>query len=156
MRILFISLLIVTSMSAFAQKRGVIIDIETRVPIGDARLFLSTNKEVDTNYRGEFHIVGDFNSLSIVHPKYLTRKMTCAEMTDTIFLIPIMNELSEVVVWGKKKDISAQFALNPFDLKLASINPNSGINLLGLLGYMFKSHKKEKQQERNKEVLKNY
>lgn len=72
MRILFISLLIVTSMSAFAQKRGVIIDIETRVPIGDARLFLSTNKEVDTNYRGEFHIVGDFNSLSIVHPKYLT------------------------------------------------------------------------------------
>lgn len=156
MRILFLFLLLVTGLSTYAQQHGVIVDIETRIPVGEAQLFMNTNKQEKTNYRGEFHILGDFSSLSIVHPKYLTRKMQRAEMTDTIFLIPAMNSLSEVVIWGKKKDLSAQFALNPFDLKMASINPGSGINLLGLLESLFKSSKKAKQQERNKEILKNY
>ena len=89
-----------TGLSAMAQKSGIIIDNTTDIPIREVKLYTNRRSVAETDWKGEFHIDGEFTSVTIVHPNYLSRTMNLYDMTDTIRLIPKYHTMDEVVIYG--------------------------------------------------------
>lgn len=87
---------------AMAQKKGVIINMETGDPVRDVKIYTNTNKTATTDWRGQFSIKDYFTSVTITHPNYLSLTLNLYEMTDTIEILPRFNTLEEVVVYGKR------------------------------------------------------
>jgi len=156
MRILMIFLLMFSALqSAMAQKRGVIVNMETGVPIRDAKIYTNTNKTFTTDWRGQYSIKDYFTSATITHQNYLSLTLNLYEMGDTIELLPRFNTLEEVVVYGSKP--------MTFDVKRATrdardyYTPNVG-------GFSFDFfslfHKRRglssKEKEKHDEIIRTY
>ena len=84
-------------------RRFVVADIETRVPVRGAIVVTNNGYRDTTNYRGVCLIPVKFDTLSVVHGKYLTERLTLKETKDSTFLIPHSHQISEVTVWGDGK-----------------------------------------------------
>ena len=97
----------------FAQGRCVIVDKETGTPIRDVKAYTDKKNEFTTNYRGELVIDKPFESATLAHPKYLSRKVDMSELKDTVWLLPKAIRLDEVVVWGVKR--------SPMDAMMSSL-----------------------------------
>lgn len=154
MRIILLLLLFLASAGARAQVKGVVVDLETGLPVRNVSIYTNNRHETKTDWSGRFQLPYDFQSLTLSSDDYLQRVMDRAELTDTIGLLPMAHMLEGVTIWGQQPNYARRFQMNKVDLKLAAQHP-AGINLLGLLQYLFKP-KKAKQHEKLMEVLKNY
>lgn len=153
MKALLLVLFLSAACAARAQVKGVVVDIETGLPVRNVKIYTNTNKVATTDWSGHFSLPYSFESVTLSNSNYLQRVMDRSELTDTVALLPMAHMLEGVTIYGRKPNYN-RFKPNNLDLKLAAPHP-AGINLLDLFGKLFKS-KKDKQHEKLMEVLKNY
>lgn len=146
--------------TAEAQRRGIVVDAATKVPLRDVSVRFDCGKQQQTPWNGIFSIPENFERAAFAHPKYEKCFLKHSELADTVFMLPAAIVLGEVVIYGKmgrKKDFAK---LNKTDLKLAGAKADG--NLLGLLQLIMNPltgssmSKKELQRQRHKQILDNY
>ena len=150
------------SVSAIAQKRYVVVDVETRTPIGGVNVQSSVHRVDTTDWQGYISITDSCRTLSLTHVKYESRILNLDEVEgDTIFLISKLLGLNEVVVLGhgngedKLKELKKQLKMQKTEMQLAAANPAAGFNILGLFQKLFK-RRKESKKERYRRILEEY
>ena len=103
MKSLLIVLSLITSASAGAQQ-FVVADMESRVPLRDVQIHTDDNQDARTIWDGTFSLKEGFGRISFYHPQYERRYVLTSELKgDTIFLLPKMNTLREVVIYGERR-----------------------------------------------------
>ncbi|MBP5776260.1 MAG: hypothetical protein J6W56_01805 [Prevotella sp.] len=165
-RMLWLSLMMAFSgLSAADQKRMVVVDIETLIPISGVNV---TSKEgtVTTDSLGWFSVPDSCRSLAFSHVNYESRIVNMEEVNDTVYLISKLLNIKEVVVFGHAqyrddmKALKKQLRLEKNEAALLAANPASGGNLLSLLGYIipkkWRQSKKAARRERLKRILEEY
>ena len=149
------------SVSVFAQKRFVVVDVETRVPIRGVNVTSSAQLTDTTNWQGFVTSPDTCRTLSLTHVKYESRILNVEEVKDTIFLISKLMGLPEVTVFGKGKgedalkELKQHTLLDKTEAQLLAANPSAGFNILGLLQKLFK-RKKENKKERLRKIIEDY
>lgn len=138
-----------------AQKRYVVRDMETKTPLRGVTVIFNgiDSCRTVTDYTGTFAAPDTARTFKLKHPKYEQRMMEQPEMTDTVELLPNMNKLNEVVIRGKKRNISpeilggAKMAAMTAPRQAATVN----FDLMDLLTY-----KKRKKTRKRIKAIENY
>jgi hypothetical protein len=161
---LFLLLLVTGTLQGFAQRRLVVVDVETLIPVVGANV-ISKDGNCTTDSLGFFNVSDSCKTLSFSHVNYESRLVNLTEVGDTIYMISKLLNVKEVVVFGhgKREEIpdalKKQLEMEKENAKLASIDPSSG-NLLTLLGYLipkkWRKNTKEARRKRMKLILENY
>lgn len=166
-RLIIIILLILGRAEIKAQRRLVVIDIETMKPITEVNI--TTESGIwHSDSLGYITIPESSKTLIFSHVNYEERLVNLSELRDTVFLISKLLNLKEVIVFGKDKQqhdyrkLNEKMQPNTKELQMvaAGKNMNGGLNLLGLINYLFPSEKrlskKEKKKKKLKEILDKY
>ena len=83
----------------FAQRQMVVVNVESKVPVRDVRISADSGQEMLTTWDGLFALPDSFQRLDFHHPDFERRYVLRSEIKgDTIFLIPNINALREVVI----------------------------------------------------------
>ena len=147
-----VCLLVITQMLAQTetQEKGrvvVVADMETRRPIRDVLVYLDNGDYVKLDWTCRFKLYHHkFKRATFSHPDYLKRVMDSQELTvDTVFLIPLCQTLSEVIVTAKAPKI------NPvIGNKAQEVRPENPRGIGELLGFFQKTlsppHTPDKQR----------
>ena len=92
-----------TPRCANAQRRGVLLDMETRQPISGATIITNKNKRFTTNFHGQYYIDDPAaTSVTIIGKGYVKRDYQIKNIPDTTFLLPVAITLNTVVITAKK------------------------------------------------------
>ena len=150
---------------AFAQRRLVVVDVETLIPVVGANV-VTSDGNTTTDSLGYFCISDSCRTMAFSHVNYEPRMINLQEVRDTVFLISKLLNIREVVVFGHgphdvlPEALKKQLRMNKTEAELASIDPSSGGNLLALIGKLlpqrWRTSKKERQQKMWKQILENY
>ena len=162
---MLLCLFVALGVSAYAQRRLVVVDVETRVPIRGVNVMSSARHQADTtDWQGVVTVPDTCRSLSFSHVKYESRLLNVSEVKDTVFLISKLMGLPEVTVYGhgkgedQLKELRKQLKMNKIEAQLAAADPSQGVNLSGLFkwigGKLFK--RKESKKERFQRMLEEY
>lgn len=157
------------SLALSAQRRLIVIDVETLYPISDANVF-GNGLKAQTDSLGHIVVTDSCRSLVFSHVNYESRIINLEEVRDTVFLISKLLNVKEVVVFGKAKykdelkDLNQQLRLDKTEAQMLAANPNSGVNVLGLINLLipkkwkekWKRNTKEGRRERLKQILRDY
>ena len=84
--------------------------METKTPQRDIKVRIDNGPEITTPWNGEFEVPDSFKRIDFSHPKFQRRYVLHNEVrSDTIYLIPILHAIDEVVIYGKdrRKDLMA-------------------------------------------------
>jgi hypothetical protein len=164
-RLLLVYILVAWSVVTFGQRRLVVVDVETRVPIRGVNVVSSAHRVDTTDWQGFINIPDTCRSLSFSHVKYESRILNLSEVKDTVFLISKLMGLSEVVVLGKGKnddklkELKNSLRLDPVEAQLLAADPSQGVNVGGMIKWiaqkLFK-RRKETKKERFKRMLEEY
>ena len=147
---LFLLLLIAGTLQGFAQRRLVVVDVETLIPVVGANV-ISKDGNCTTDSLGYFSVSDSCKTLSFSHVNYESRLVNLNEVRDTVFMISKLLNIKEVVVFGhgERKELpdalKKQLEMEKENAKLAAIDPSSG-NLLSLL-FVCLSDSQEMAQE---------
>jgi hypothetical protein len=149
--------------AASAQRRLVVVDYETGVPVGGANV-VGNGLTTQADTLGYVTVPDSCRSLIFSHVNYESRLINLSEVHDTIFLLSKLLNIKEVVIFGKAPEVedyaefNQRFQLPKSELQLAGAQPNG--NLFGLLGYLipkkWKKSPKKKRKERLQEILNDY
>ena len=161
---LFLLLLIAGTLQGFAQRRLVVVDVETLIPVVGANV-ISKDGNCTTDSLGYFSVSDSCKTLSFSHVNYESRLVNLNEVRDTVFMISKLLNIKEVVVFGhgERKELpdalKKQLEMEKENAKLAAIDPSSG-NLLSLFAYLipkkWRKNSKEARRKRLKQILENY
>ena len=161
---LFLLLLMAGAIQGFAQRRLVVVDVETMIPVVGANV-ISKDGNCTTDSLGYFSVSDSCKTLSFSHVNYESRLVNLNEVRDTVFMISKLLNIKEVVVFGhgQRKELpdalKKQLETEKENAKLASIDPSSG-NLLSLIGFLipkkWRKNSKEARRKRLKQILENY
>ena len=152
-------------LSATAQKRLVVVDIETLIPISEVNV-TSKDSTFTTDSLGYFSLPDNCKSLAVSHVNYESRLINLKEVRDTVFMISKLLNLKEVVVFGhgKKRDYSQlqrNLGLDKIEAQLA-VGGKRGMDLIETFNRLFvpkkwrKSYRKKQRMKRLKEILDDY
>ena len=158
MKRLLIGSLLAVSLSAGAQQ-FVVTNLESRVPIRDVLVYTDDHQQTKSNWDGTFSLKEGFGRINFSHPKYLERYVLKTELkSDTIYLLPSMNTLDEVVIYGHrrfKERMSDMFKPSPqqkLDSQLQQAIPE-GFNPIGFALWLYEktlAKKVERRSQRKK------
>lgn len=160
-RILIVSLL-TASANAEAQQ-FVVADMESRVPIRDVLIHTNDNQDTKSNWDGTFSLKEGFSKILFSHLNYEKRYVLISELKgDTIWLMPRMNALREVVIYGerrfdKRMEQMRKSGLDQsVDAQLARTKIPSGPNVLAIASWLFENTfgKNLEKRARRKRALK--
>ena len=166
---LFLLLLMVVAMQGFAQRRLVVVDVETLIPVVLIPVVganvISKDGNCTTDSLGYFSVSDSCKTLSFSHVNYESRLVNLNEVRDTVFMISKLLNIKEVVVFGhgERKELpdalKKQLEMEKENAKLAAIDPSSG-NLLSLFAYLipkkWRKNSKEARRKRLRQILENY
>ena len=109
-----ISLIIVILSAVYvsAQRKIVVVDMETHLPVADVSVKTDSARAVMTDRNGYANIPEQFDSISFSHMRYLSDKVTFEEMKDTMYLVPKNLMLPDVVVTGVNPDLKKAMKKN--------------------------------------------
>lgn len=93
------------SQLCMAQKKGIVMEMGIRMPIGGVQLYTNTGHKVVSDSVGRFFIPYAFGSVTVTHAYYLSRIYEATNMPDTLYLLPKGVNLDEVVVVGRAPKI---------------------------------------------------
>lgn len=159
-------LLLITAVvsQAFAQRRLVVVDVETLVPVIGANV-VSADGNTTTDSLGYFCVSDSCRSLAFSHVNYEPRMINLTEVRDTVYLISKLLNVREVVVFGHgphdvlPEALKKQLKINKTEAELAAANPG-GANLLPLLARLipkkWRKNKKEERMKRLRQILEDY
>ena len=158
-------LFVAVATQAFAQRRLVVVDVETLIPVAGANV-ASRDGNTTTDSLGYFSVSDSCRSLTFSHVNYEPRMINCQEVRDTVVLISKLLNIREVVVFGHgphdvvPEALKKQLRMSKTEAELVSIDPCSGGNLLALIGKLlpqrWRTSKKERKQIMWKQILENY
>ena len=168
-RTLLLLLLAAFSMNGFSQRRLVVVDVETLIPVAGANVVSREGTSV-TDSLGHVLVSDSCKSLSFSHVNYESRIINLTELRDTVFMISKLLNIKEVVVFGHgpqeeiSDDLKKKLRMDPIDAQLAVANPNSGINVLAILKMLIpkkwlarlRKNSKEERLKRLKKMLDEY
>ena len=164
MRDILLLLLIVAGEQASAQRRLVVVDVETLIPVAGANV-VSKDGNTTTDSLGYFSVSDSCRSLAFSHVNYEPRMINLTEVRDTVFLISKLLNVREVVVFGHgphdvlPEALKKQLKINKTEAALAAADP-SAVNLLPLLTRLvpkkWRRNKKEERLKRLKQILDDY
>ena len=162
MQRLFLALILAALCVAVrGQRRLIVVDVETRVPIRGVNVVSSRHRTDTTDWQGLVTVPDTCRSLSFSHVKYESRLLNLSEVKDTVFLISKLMGLPEVTVYGqdlgedKLKELKKQLRIDKTKAQLAAANPAGGFNILGLI-QKFMKRRKESKKERFLRMLEEY
>ena len=152
MRRLLIGLLLIASTSVEAQQ-FVVADMESRVPLRDVIIHTDDNQSAKTIWDGTFSLNDGFDRISFSHPLYEKRYVLKSELKgDTIFLLPKMNTLREVVIYGERRfDKRMAEMMKPSPQQVERAGPD--VLALALWLYDITIGKKAEKRARRKKAL---
>lgn len=162
MRRLLILSLLATSASAEAQQY-VVADMESRAPIRDVLIHTDDNQDTRSNWDGTFSLHEGFGKINLSHLNYEKRYILKSELKgDTIWLMPNMNALREVVIYGERRfdnrmaEMRKSTMDQSVDAQLARIKIPSGPNVLAIASWLFENTlgKNLEKRARRKKALK--
>ena len=143
------------SATSYAQWSGVIVNMETGVPIRDVHIFTNYNKMVTTDYRGQYTLEEPFTSVTITHGKFLQLSLKREELRDTIALLPSANSIGEVVIWGEMPRIGLKEKEVAEDAKYY-YTPPSGFTFDFFELFRRKSRMSKQQRRKHEEIIESY
>ena len=144
----------------FAQRKLVVASLESKAPQRDIKVRVDNGDEIVTPWNGEIEVPDSFKRITLSHPKFQHRYVLHDELkNDTIYLIPTLHAIDEVVVYGT--DRSKQMMANimrpaiPKEVPLPQVVP-AGPNVLAMLGWLFEKTvaPKIEAKQRRKRALK--
>jgi hypothetical protein len=145
MRRLLILSLLATSASAEVQQY-VVADMESRAPIRDVLIHTDDNQDTRSNWDGTFSLHEGFGKINLSHLNYEKRYILKSELKgDTIWLMPNMNALREVVIYGERRfdnrmaEMRKSTKEQTVDAQLARIKIPSGPNVLAIASWLFEN-----------------
>ena len=142
-RLALFGLLFVGAMAVLAQRKMIVVDAETKVPVRDVQVFTPEGKDIRTAWDGTFEVPDSFSRLHFRHPHFQQRYLLPSELhSDTVWLLPVQNALGEVIIWGhRRSDERMANILKPSaEQELLDQLPQaipSGPNVLALAGWLF-------------------
>ena len=150
---------------AVAQRRLVVVDVETLIPVAGANV-VSREGTVTTDSLGHVSVSDSCKSLSFSHVNYESRLINLNEVRDTVFMISKLLNVKEVIVFGhgKKRDYSElqrRLGLDRVEAQLAAAG-SPGMDLVALFNTLFvpkkwrASYRKKQRMKRLKEILDRY
>ena len=164
MRRMLLLLFLAAVTQAFAQRRLVVVDIETLIPVAGANV-VSKDGNTTTDSLGYFSVSDSCRSLAFSHVNYEPRMINLTEVRDTVFLISKLLNVREVVVFGHgphdvlPEALKKQLKINKTEAELAAADPSS-VNLLPLLARLvpkkWRKNKKEEKKKRLRQILNDY
>lgn len=156
---------------AQAQRRLTVVDVETLFPISGVNV-VAKSLTAQTDSLGHVVVTDSCQSVVFSHVNYESRIINIEEVRDTVFLISKLLNLKEVVVFGnakykddeKKLNDRLGLSLSKEELQALQANPNSGVNVLGIVSMLipkkwkekWKKNTKEGRRERLKQILRDY
>ena len=162
MRKLLILSLLATSAGAEAQQ-FVVADMESRVPIRDVLIHTNDNQDTKSCWDGTFSLHEGFDKIMFSHLNYEKRYVLKSELKgDTIWLMPRMNALREVIIYGERRFDNRMEQMRKsgldqsVDAQLARIKIPSGPNVLAIASWLFENTfgKNLEKRARRKRALK--
>ena len=165
-KVLIVMLLLFGStMLAVAQRRLVVVDVETLIPVAGANV-VSRDGSTTTDSLGLVNVSDSCKSLSFSHVNYESRLINLNEVRDTVYMISKLLNIKEVVVFGhgKKRDYSElqrRLGLDRVEAQLAT-GGKQGMDLVALFNSLFvprkwrASYRKKQRMKRLREVLDSY
>lgn len=145
MRRLLILSLLATSASAEVQQY-VVADMESRAPIRDVLIHTDDNQDTRSDWDGTFSLHEGFGKINLSHLNYEKRYILKSELKgDTIWLMPNMNALREVVIYGERRfdnrmaEMRKSTKEQTVDAQLARIKIPSGPNVLAIASWLFEN-----------------
>ena len=152
-----------TKVVAEGQVRGIVVDMSTGVPQRDVIIYTNHNEVDTTDWKGEYVFKEPFEWAEASHPRFLKRKVTIDEMkADTLRLLPLVNELSEVVVTAKRLEIAPAIMMGVAQAiaEGAAMAPKglATFDFFAPLARFDKSRRwvSKKERKRQREALENY
>lgn len=150
---------------AVAQRRLVVVDVETLIPVAGANV-VSREGTMTTDSLGHVSVSDSCRSLSFSHVNYESRLINLNEVRDTVFMISKLLNVKEVIVFGhgKKRDYSElqrRLGLDRVEAQLAAAG-SPGMDLVALFNTLFvpkkwrASYRKKQRMKRLKEILDSY
>ena len=154
-RILLILFFVAISASVSAQRRLVVADVETLLPIGGANV-VCKDSSVVADSLGWFSVSDSTKTMVLSHVNYESRIVNLTEVHDTVYLISKLLSVEGVVVFGhgknadKLKELKKRLSIDKTERQLMAAYPSKGTDLLKLLNYVTprKWRKKSKQQKK--------
>ena len=141
-----------------AQRRLVVIDMDTNLPVRDVSVRIDSQKVKQTDYLGRIDIPIAFDSIAFSHMRYEYERITMAELGDTMFLLPKEHMLPEVKVSAIKPELMAR--LNAWVSKAAkegaALAPSGGASFDFFEIFDFRGRRDKKHLERAKKILKEW
>lgn len=140
-----------------AQVSAVVFDMETRCCVPGVTVYVNPNGRVVTDRYGRFVIGGECNSITLSHGSYEPLSLGKDAVPDTVWLLPKMRRLDEVVIYGNKPKPG-------FDVRQAARRAAAGVGMKGGTGVNFdfflifnpKERKHAKCRKKIKEMLDKY
>ena len=160
MKLYLIIWLMLWGSEVFAQRKMVVANLESKVPQRDIKVRIDNGEEFVTPWNGEIEVPDSFKRITLSHPKFQHRYVLHDELkNDTIYLIPTLHAIDEVVVYGT--DRSKQMMANimrpaiPKEVPLPQVVP-AGPNVLAMLAWLFEKTvaPKIEAKQRRKRALK--
>ena len=165
MQRMLLLLFMAVATQAFAQRRLVVVDVETLIPVAGANV-VSKDGNKTTDSLGYFSVSDSCRSLAFSHVNYEPRMINLTEVRDTVFLISKLLNIREVVVFGHGRHdelpeaLKKQLRMSKVEAQLAAADPSSGGNLLALVGRLlpkkWRASKKERRLKQWKQILDEY
>lgn len=97
-KVIVLLLCSIVSIEMLAQRRVVVVDMDTNVPIRDVSVKIDSQKVVQTDYLGRIDVPVVFDSIAFSHVRYEHERLTMTEVGDTMFLLPKEHMLPEVTI----------------------------------------------------------
>lgn len=141
-----------------AQRAVVVCDIETRTPLRGVAVVTTEKYRDTTNYLGVCHLPVTFTEATFMRPNYIAYTLKPKNMADTILLLPAMNALTEVVVWGKDlRNKSIMSLTAAAKAAAASVpHPKTGVNFDAGMMFDRRLRRDKKHLKKAKEILKEW
>ena len=167
--LLIILFLTMGTVSAFSQKRLVVADVETLLPVAGVSV-QGKGQAVVTDSAGRFAVPDSSRTLLFSHVNYESRIVNLDDVAaDTVFIISKLLNLKEVVVFGKVHyendgldELRRNLRIQRTEAQLLANDPNKPATVpLSLLSRLLPkkwraSYKREQRRKRHEDLLREY
>lgn len=149
---------LMVSLGAAAQRECVVVDMETGVPLSGVVVTVDTAliSQYRSNYRGEFIVPAEADSIVLGRQGYLSRHLLCSELTDTVALMRTFNAIREVVIYGSMPQVSAGISNMLGKLKEENKYMPRQTPVVSFDFFSIFTAKKRKRTEKRIKALENY
>ena len=140
-RLFFIAMLFMCCVVARAQRKLIVASLESKTPQRDVQVRIDNGPEIRTPWNGQIEVPDSFKRIDFCHPKFQRRYVLHDEIHgDTIYMIPVLHALDEVVVYGQDRRKTMMAGImsptTPTEPKMPQVL-STGPNVLAMLGWMF-------------------